>query len=104
MATCWFIVIESTGRWWVDCEGRAYGPLDSEDEAIRYARKIADIYGDPARQSQVWVPRRGGRPVLVWSGKKPTSSTPKRHDLGEPGHNPAAIPPAGHSGVEASSS
>jgi hypothetical protein len=74
MVTCWFIVIESGGRWWVDCEGRAYGPLDAKHEAMGYARKIAETYGDPKRQSQVWVPRSGGRPELIWSGSKPQTS------------------------------
>jgi hypothetical protein len=74
MVTCWFIVIESGGRWWVDCEGRTYGPLGDKHEAMGYARKIAEIYGDPKRQSQVWVPRIGGRPELIWSGSNPQVS------------------------------
>ena len=79
MVTCWFIVIESERQWWVDCEGRAYGPLNNEDEAIHYARKISQIYGDPRRQSQVWVPRRGGPPELIWSGPKPEGLGPNPH-------------------------
>ena len=71
MATCWFIVIESRGAWWVDCEGHAYGPLENKDEAIRYARKIAEIYGDPKRQALVWAPQREAKPELIWSGPKP---------------------------------
>ncbi len=74
MATCWFIVIESRGAWWVDCEGHAYGPLENKDEAIRYARKIAEIYGDPKRQALVWVPRNGEKPELIWSGPGPGRS------------------------------
>ena len=84
MATCWFIVIESRGQWWVDCEGRAYGPLDNKDEAIRSARKIAETYGDPKRQPQVWVPRSGGRPELIWSGSKPDRFGVPKTPLGTP--------------------
>lgn len=74
MATCWFIVIESNGAWWVDCEGHAYGPIENKDEAIRYARKIAEIYGDPKRQAQVWAPQRKATPELIWSGPEPCTS------------------------------
>lgn len=78
MATCWFIVIESKGACWVDCEGHAYGPLSEKDEATRYARKIAEIYGDPKRQALVWVPRNGKEPELNWSGPKPPSTSQVR--------------------------
>jgi hypothetical protein len=81
MTTCWFIVFESKRQWWVDCEGRAYGPLDSEGEAISYARKIAETYGDPKRQSLVWAPRKGGPPQLIWSGPKPEPSLTARHPV-----------------------
>ena len=78
MVTCWFIVIESRGQWCVDCEGNAYGPIEGKDEAIRYARKIAETYGDPRRQSLVWASRREGRPELIWSGVAPPAGSVAR--------------------------
>lgn len=66
MRTCWFIVIESTGRWWVDCEGKAYGPMSSEQEARAEAVRIARTYGDPKRQSIVYAPDRAKGHVAIW--------------------------------------
>ena len=71
MKTCWFVVIQANNAWWVDCEGRAYGPMSDRDEAARLARKIAETYADPGRRSDVWVPNDEGKHELVWSGKAP---------------------------------
>src|SRR5690606_17892476 len=71
MRTCWFIVIKSRGSWWIDREGKAYGPIDDVEEAVNYACKIAETYGDPERQSEVWVPGPAGRHVLHWRGAAP---------------------------------
>lgn len=68
MKTCWFIVIESLGAWWVDCEGKAYGPFASGDEARAEARRIAMTYGDAGRLSQVYAADEHGTQRLVWSG------------------------------------
>lgn len=68
MRTCWFIVIQSQGNWWVDCEGKAYGPMPSRDGAIRHAREIAKAFTDPARQPQVWTTKPGERPTMIWAG------------------------------------
>ena len=71
MRTCWFIVIKSRDAWWVDREGRAFGPIESLDEAIQYARRIAETQRDPGRRSQIWVPGLEGRPVLFWQEPEP---------------------------------
>jgi hypothetical protein len=71
MKTCWFVVIESQGAWWVDCEGRAFGPLASKAEAQDYAHKLVGTHGDPARRSDIWVPDADGRLRLTWSGPEP---------------------------------
>ena len=46
MQSCWFVVIRTPSAWWVDCEGKAYGPFESRDEAQSQARRIAITYGD----------------------------------------------------------
>lgn len=71
MKTCWFVVIRANGSWWVDCEGRAFGPMSNREEAVQYARKFAVAYGDPERRSDVYVQEEKGRPVLIWSGPEP---------------------------------
>ncbi len=61
MASRWFIVIESMGRWWVDCEGRAFGPFDNRDEANEVARRLAEDEVDAGRKPQVFIPDGAGQ-------------------------------------------
>jgi len=68
MKTRLFIVIESQGNWWVDCEGKAYGPLPNRDGAIQHALKIAETFTDSERQPQVWTTTPGERPTMIWAG------------------------------------
>ena len=77
MKTCWFIVIQSQGNWWVDCEGKAYGPMPNRDGAIVHAREIAKAFADPDRQPQVWTTKPGERPTMIWSGSVPNRETLK---------------------------
>jgi hypothetical protein len=70
MKTCWFIIIESLGAWWVDCEGKAYGPFDSSAEAAIAAKRIALTYGDDTRRSDVYA-GTAGEQRLIWSGPAP---------------------------------
>ena len=71
MRTSWFVVIESMGAWWVDNEGRSFGPLENRVEAISYAKKIAETYGDPLRRCDVWVRDETGEMTIIWSGAAP---------------------------------
>ncbi len=71
MRTCWFIIFESMGSWWVDCEGKAYGPFHSDDEARSEAKRIAVTFGDETRRSQIYAASGGGGHRLIWSGPAP---------------------------------
>ena len=71
MQTCWFIVIESMGVWWVDCEGKAYGPFESKDEAQHEARRIAVTYGEEGRRSEVFVTDADGTYRRIWASPDP---------------------------------
>jgi hypothetical protein len=73
MQTCWYIVIEALDAWWVDCEGKAFGPFESEVEARMSAPRIALTYGDETRQSEVWVTERDGRRNRIWVGPPPVA-------------------------------
>lgn len=73
MKTCWFIVIESMGDWWVDCEGKAYGPFETKDDAEYEAKYIAMTYGDQARRAQVFAAEENGAHRLIWSGPVPAN-------------------------------
>lgn len=71
MKTCWFIVIESMGAWWVDCEGKAYGPFESKDQAQLEATRIAVTYGDAGRRSEVFVADPDGTHRRIWAAPDP---------------------------------
>ena len=78
MASRWFIVIESMGRWWVDCEGRAYGPFDSRTEASEVARRLAEDHLDSGQKPQIFSPDADGHygpPVALpaWKKREPES-------------------------------
>jgi hypothetical protein len=70
MRTCWYIVIEAMGAWWVDCEGKAFGPFDSEEIARSEAPRIALAYGDETRRAEVWATEPNG-PRRIWAGPLP---------------------------------
>lgn len=55
MATSWYIVIHSGGQWWVDHEGRPYGPYRSLAEASDGAVRLARLQGDE-RDWEVFAP------------------------------------------------
>jgi hypothetical protein len=67
MNTCWFVVIQSRGAWWIDCEGKSYGPFTSRNDAKEAAVTIAKTFGDRTRRSLVFAPDDEGKQHLVWS-------------------------------------
>jgi hypothetical protein len=67
MRTCWFVVIESGDAWWVDCEGRTYGPFRDRELATEAARSLAETFGDETRRCDVYAPNDSGKQELVWS-------------------------------------
>jgi hypothetical protein len=71
MKTCWFIVIKTPSAWWVDCEGKAYGPFGSREDAAANAIRLAQAFGDAQRRSDVYAPDEDEKLTLVWSGAAP---------------------------------
>lgn len=59
--TAWFIVIESLGAWWVDFEGKPYGPFEDEAAALEGAKRVSSAFGDSSRESRVLVRGSDGR-------------------------------------------
>lgn len=74
MKTCWFVVIHTPSAWWVDCEGKAYGPFSTREEAAADAVRLAEAFGDPARRSDVYVPDDDHKLKLVWSSSRSSSA------------------------------
>lgn len=68
MKSCWFIVIRTPSAWWVDCEGKAYGPFETRELAASNAVHLGQAFGDPGRRSDVYVPDDEDKLTLVWSG------------------------------------
>lgn len=66
MLTRWFLVVKSVNQWWVDCEGKSFGPFMSIKDATSSAVRYAEIFTDDSRQSQVWAPAEDGRMRRVW--------------------------------------
>jgi hypothetical protein len=71
MRTCWFVVIRVKDIWWVDCEGKAYGPLESKEDAAIQATTLARTFADPTRRSEVWMPDDNGKQRQIWVGPTP---------------------------------
>ena len=72
MKTCWFLIIQSRDLWWVDCEGKSYGPFKTMGEARSNAICFAEIFADPPRGSQVFAPDETGRLTMIWNGGSTT--------------------------------
>ena len=68
MISCWYIVIKSCNFWWVDCEGKAYGPFNTASDARLEAAHIAKVFGDPTRQIRIYAPNEDGRLELMAGG------------------------------------
>lgn len=61
MKTCWFLVVQSMDQWWVDCEGKSYGPFETAQHATANAFRFAEIFGDVGRKAQVFAADEDGK-------------------------------------------
>jgi hypothetical protein len=68
-SSCLYLVLQARGHWWVEREGKSFGPCADKDEAIDSAFKIIQLFGDPARSAEVWAPDEDGKMQLVWKGR-----------------------------------
>ena len=69
MKTNWFIVIHVGKSWWIDNEGKSYGPFLNREQAGAEALQIAKLFGDKGRISQIYWPADDGKHKLIWTGK-----------------------------------
>lgn len=67
MARALYVVIFSRDSWWVDFEGRAYGPFGTREVAATEARQLAQFSAHSGRSSEVLVPDDSGRHKVVWA-------------------------------------
>jgi hypothetical protein len=66
--TCVYLVLRSREQWWVECEGKPFGPCATQEEAESSASKLMEMFGDPARRAEVWAPDKDGKMRLIWKG------------------------------------
>jgi hypothetical protein len=48
-------------QWWVDCEGKSYGPFETAQQATGNAFRFAEIFGHEGRKAQVFAPDEDGK-------------------------------------------
>ncbi len=67
MSRALYVVIFSRDSWWVDFEGKAYGPFTSREMAAHEAKQLAQFCAHTGRASEVLVPDDGGRHRVAWT-------------------------------------
>ncbi len=67
MGKALFLVIQSRDEWWVDFEGKSYGPFGSRQNAALEARSLARFQMHTGQQSEVLVPDESGKYWVIWS-------------------------------------
>ena len=80
--TAIYIVIESRGGWYVDFEGKSYGPFADVEAAAIEAGDLAKFSAHAGRRSQVHVPDSAGRYRVAWqSGTDDIAALPSRPEV-----------------------
>lgn len=68
MRSNWFVVIRVREDWWIDNEGKAFGPFASREAACAASSRIARAFGDPKRRTLVYWPDDAGKQCLMFDG------------------------------------
>ena len=66
MARALFVVIKSQGSWWVDFEGKAFGPQQTMDQAVESGMELARYCAHTGRRTELLAPDAGGRYSVLW--------------------------------------
>lgn len=66
MPSLLYVVIESCGKWWVDLEGKAYGPYASKTQAIEEGRSLARFAAHSGKHSELLAQNDHGRYIVLW--------------------------------------
>jgi hypothetical protein len=71
MARAIYLVLQSRQKWWVDFEGRTFGPFTSRELAVREATTMARFSADTGRPSQVRAQDDTGKMQVEWLSTDP---------------------------------
>jgi hypothetical protein len=69
MARAIYLVLQSQQRWWVDFEGKTFGPFTSRELAVSEATTMARFTGEHGRLAEVRAPNEKGELKLEWQSK-----------------------------------
>ncbi len=58
-------------NWWVDIEGKGFGPCIDRADACRMAISLAETFGDESRKREVVLMQPKGRHEQIWASWKP---------------------------------
>jgi len=68
MAKAVYLIVYALQNWWIDIDGRSFGPFFDKETAMLDAIEMARKFGDPGVQIELWAPDEGGRNRVMWKG------------------------------------
>src|SRR5690606_18928239 len=86
-----YIVLFSRGKWWVDFEGRAFGPFSSKNTATMEAISLARFVAHTGKVAEVRAPDGNGHFPVEWESetdrfrRPPPKLPPRRADAAATG-------------------
>lgn len=69
MARALYVVIFSREKWWIDLEGRAFGPYESREQATEEGRQMARFASHSGQICELLRPDERGRYQVVWTSE-----------------------------------
>jgi hypothetical protein len=69
MARAVYIVLQSREKWWVELEGKTFGPFTSKNTATMEAISLARFMAHAGRKCEVRVPDGTGRYPVEWESE-----------------------------------
>lgn len=62
-----YVAILSREKWWIDLEGKAFGPFQSLNEAKEEGLQLARFAAHTGKVSELLIPDENGRYRVVWA-------------------------------------
>ena len=65
-----YLVIYSREHWWIDCEGKPYGPFETEAEAIAEGPEFITLMGNSDHRNELHARDDDGRFQMIWCSEE----------------------------------